>query len=103
MKKIHVVLSECNVFNTFFDPKIEMDTFGNDDLLPLVRLCEALCQNNECPVESIISIFSSQAFRGQHEDTAENRAFIKLNGDTIAGGEDFCEVLSKTSATGVPE
>ena len=48
MKKIHVVLNACNVFNTFFDPKIEMDTFGNDDLSPLVRLCEALCQNNEC-------------------------------------------------------
>ena len=103
VKKMHVVLNECNVFNTFFDPKIPIDTFGNNDLSPLVRLCEALCQNNECPVESIISIFSSQAFRGQHEDTAENRAIIKINGDTIGGAEDFCTVLSEMSTTGVPE
>ena len=68
-----------------------------------MRLCEALCQNNECPVESIISIFSSQSFRGQHEDTAENRAFIKINGDTIGGAEDFCKVLAEMSVKGVPE
>ena len=47
-------------------------------LLPVVRLCESLRQNNECPVESIISMFSAQNFRGQHEETAENRAMIKI-------------------------
>ena len=54
-------------------------------------------------MESIISIFSTQAFRGQHEDTAENRAIIKINGDTIAGADDFCAVLAEMSATGIPE
>lgn len=29
VKTIHVVLNECNVFNTFFDPKIQTDSFGN--------------------------------------------------------------------------
>ena len=53
--------------------------------------------------KTIISIFSSQSFRGQHEDTAENRAFIKINGDTIGGAEDFCKVLAEMSVKGVPE
>ena len=48
-------------------------------------------------------MFSAQAFRGQHEETAEHRAFIKINGDTIAGAEDFCGVLAKMSVKGVPE
>ena len=69
----------------------------------MFRLCESLCQNNECPVESIISIFSSQTFRGQHEDTAENRSFIKINGDSIAGSEDFCSALAKMSVQGITD
>ena len=68
-----------------------------------IQNCESLCQNNECPVESIISIFSSQTFRGQHEDTAENRSFIKINGDSIAGSEDFCSALAKMSVQGITD
>ena len=48
-------------------------------------------------------MFSAQAFHGQHEETAEHRAFIKINSDTIAGAEDFCRVLAKMSVKGVPE
>ena len=87
----------------FFDPKVKVGTLGNDLLSPMLRLCESLCQNNECPVESIISIFQSQAFRGQHEETAENRAFIKCNGDTISGGQEFCGILPNMSVNGIPE
>ena len=101
--KVHVVMNECNVLHSFFDPKVKVETLGNDSLSPMIRLCESLCQNNECPVESIISIFQSQAFRGQHEETAENCAFIKFNGDTISGGQEFCRILAKMSVQGIPE
>lgn len=101
VEKIHVVINECNVWKTFFDPKVAVKTFGDNKLSPMFRLCESLCQNNECPVESIISMFSSQTFRGQHENTAEYRAFIKINGDTIAGSEDICSVLAKMSVDGL--
>ena len=103
VKKVHVVINECNVLKTFFDHKVNVEIFGDNELSPMLRLCESLCQNNECPVESIISMFSAQAFRGQHEDTAENRAIIKINGDTIVGAEDFCSVLAEMSVKGVPE
>ena len=101
--EVHVVMNECNVLHSFFDPKIKVGISGNDSLSPIIRLCESLCQNNECPVESIISIFQSQAFRGQHEETAENRAFIKCNVGTIIGGQEFCEILANMSVNGVPE
>ena len=101
--KVHVVMNECNVLHSFFDPKVKVGTLGNDLLSPMLRLCESLCQNNECPVESIISIFQSQAFRGQHEETAENRVFIKCNGDTISGGQEFCGILANMSVNGIPE
>ena len=55
------------------------------------------------PSGSIISMFTAQTFRGQHEETAENRAFIKINGEYIAGADEFCEELSKMSVDGVPE
>ena len=54
-------------------------------------------------MESIISIFQSQAFRGQHEETAENRVFIKCNGDTISGGQEVCGILANMSVNGIPE
>ena len=44
-----------------------------------------------------------QTFRGQHEDTAENRSFIKINGDSIAGSEDFCSALAKMSVQGITD
>ena len=90
-------------FIHFFDQKVKVETLGNDSLSPMIRLCESLYQNNECPVESIISIFQSQAFRGQHEETAENRAFIKCNGDTISGGQEFCGILASMSVKDIPE
>ena len=68
-----------------------------------MRLCEARFQHNECPVESIISSFISQAFRGQHEDTAENRAIIKVNGDSVSGAFEFCDTLAEMSYEGLPE
>ena len=99
---LHVVLNESNVFDCFFDPKVPKELFGHDQLSPLVRYCESRLQNNECPVESIISMFTSQAFtgKGQHEETAENRAIIKINGDSISGSEDFCHVLAEMTSTG---
>ena len=48
-------------------------------------------------------MFSVQAFRGQHEETAENRAIIKINGDTIAGAEAFCHVLDEMNDKGLSE
>ena len=90
-------------FILFFYPKVKVGTLGNDLLYPMLRLCESLCQNNECPVESIISIFQSQAFRGQHKETSENRAFIKCNRDTISGGQKFCRILANMSVNGIPE
>ena len=66
----------------------------------MLRFCESRLQNNECPVESIISMFSSQTYRGQDEDTVENRAIIKINGDSISGSDDFCRILAEMSSTG---
>ena len=45
-------------------------------------------------------MFTSQAFKGQHEETAENRSIIKINGDSISGFEDFCHVLVEMTSTG---
>ena len=50
--------------------------------------------------KSIISIFTSQAFRGHHEDNAENRALIKINGDSISGSGEFCNILVEMSWVG---
>ena len=93
--KVHVMLNECNMLQSFLDPEVKVETLGNDSLSPMIRLCESLCQNNECLVESIISIF--------YEETAENRAFIKSNGNTISGGQKFCGILASMSVKGIPE
>ena len=61
--------------------------FGHDQFSPIYRYLESRIQNNECPVESIISMFEKRTFRNQHEDTAENRAIIKIHGDSISGAE----------------
>ena len=66
----------------------------------MLSYCAPRLDNNECPVESIISMFTSQAFKGQHEDTAENRAIIKINGDSISGSNDFCDFLVEMKSTG---
>ena len=95
------MLNESNIIDCFFDPKVTKDVFGNDLFSPMFRFLECRLQNNECPVESIISMFSEQTFRGQHEDTAENRAIIiKINGDSISGADDFCDVLAEMSVEG---
>ena len=98
--EFHVVLNESNVLDSFFDPKVPKEVFGHDQLSPMLRYCESRLQNNECPVESIISMFTSQAFKGQHEETAENRAIIKINGDSISGSDDFCHILAEMTSIG---
>ena len=95
-----MVINESNVFDCFFDDKVSKEEFGHDQFSPMLRYCESRLQNNECPVESIISMFTSQAFRGQHEDTTENRALIKINGDSISGSGEFCDILAQMSSTG---
>ena len=45
-------------------------------------------------------MFTSQAFKGQHTETAENRAIIKINDDSISGSEDFCHILAEMTSTG---
>ena len=97
---LQVILNESNVLDCFFDPKVLKELFGHGQLFPIVCYCEFRLQNNECPVESIISMFTSQAFKGQHEETAENRAIIKINGDSISGSEDFCHVLAEMTSAG---
>ena len=98
--EFHVVLNESNVLDSFFDPKVPKEVFGHDQLSSMLRYCESRLQNNECPVESIISMFTSQAFKGQHEETAENRAIIKINGDSISGSDDFCHILAEMTSIG---
>ena len=66
----------------------------------MYRYLESRIQNNECPVESIISMFEKQTFRNQHEDTAEKRAIIKINGDSISGAEGFCDILAEMTVSG---
>ena len=97
---MHVVLNESNVFDCFFDRKVDKNVFGHDQFSPMYRYLESRIQNNECPVESIISMFENQTFRNQHEDTAENRAIIKINGDSISGAEDFCDILAEMTVSG---
>ena len=69
-----VLLNEYNVFDCFFDKKVDKNVFGHDQFSPMYRYLESRMQNNECPFESIISMFENQTFRNQHENTAENRA-----------------------------
>ena len=96
----HVVINESNAFDCFFDDKVSKEEFGHDQFSPMLRYCESSLQNNECPVKSIIFMFTSQAYRGQHEDTAENRALIKINGDSISGSGEFCDILAEMSSAG---
>ena len=44
-------------------------------------------------------MFEKRTFRNQHEDTAENRAIIKINGDSISGAEDFCDILAEMTVS----
>ena len=97
---IHVVFNESNVLDCFFDQKVDKNVFGHDQFSPMYRYLESRMQNNECPVESIISMFEKQTFRNQDEDTAENRAIIKINGDSISGAEDFCDILAEMTSSG---
>ena len=94
------IQKDCFFDPIFVDPKIPKEVFGHDQFSPMLRYCESRLQNNECSVESIISMFTSQAFKGQHEDTAENRAIIKINGDSISGSNDFCDFLAEMTSTG---
>ena len=97
---MHVVLNESNVLDCFFDWKVDKNVFGHDQFSPIYRYLESRIQNNECPVESVISMFEKRTFRNQHEDTAENMAIIKINGDSISGAEDFCDVLAEMTVSG---
>ena len=100
----HVVLNEVNVVESFFDPKVDVGVFGNNHLSALWRLVECKCQNNEAPVESIIGTFSNQTFRSQSEQTGEDRAIIKVNGDgNIAGLLKIAPTIAQLSSEGVPE
>ena len=74
----HVVLNEYNVLDCFFDWKVDKNVFGHDQFSPIYRYLESRKQNNQCPVKSIISMFEKRTFPNQHEDTAENRAIIKI-------------------------
>ena len=65
----------------------------------MYRYLEFRIQNNEYPVKSIISMFENQTFRNQHKDTAENRAIIKIDGESISGAEDFCDILAEMTVS----
>ena len=97
---MHVVLNESNVLDCFFDKKVDKDVFGHDQFSPMYRYLESRMQNNECPVESIISMFEKQTFHNQHEDTAEKRAIIKINRDSICATGDFCDILAEMTVSG---
>ena len=45
-------------------------------------------------------MFEKRTFRNQHEDTAENRAIIKINGDSISRARDFCDILAEMTVSG---
>ena len=86
-----------------FDPKVDVRVFGNNHLSALWRLVEARCQNNEAPVESVIGVFANQTFRNQSEETGEDRAIIKVNGDdSIIGLMKTSKLIAQFSADGIP-
>ena len=78
----HVVLDEGNVSESFFDKTIDPDIFGNKFYSAVLRFPESKFEDNECPAESIISLFSNQSFQSQSEYTTEDKALIKIYGDT---------------------
>ena len=83
---------------------MKVQVFGHNHLSALWRLVESKCQNNEAPVESVIGTFANQTFRGQSEQTGEDRAIIKVNGDgNIAGLLKISETVAQASADGIPE
>ena len=100
--EFHVVLDEANVAETFFDDRIKSDIFGNRFYSAVFRFAESTLQDNECPVESVISQFDNQSFRGQCENSGEDRAFIKVNGDPSASRtKEMCMDLALLSVAGV--
>ena len=55
-------------------------------------------------MESVISTFSNQSFRSQSEDTGEDRAFIKINGDNKqTESRRMCKILAKMSVDGIED
>jgi len=70
----------------------------------VLRFAESNFQDNECPAESIISLFSNQTFQSQCEDTAEDRAFIKINEDnSLFHSKYMCTSLANMARHGSPE
>ena len=104
VKIFHVTLNESNVADTFFDHKIPEDVFGNKFFSPVYRFAESHFQDNEAPVESVISSFDNQCFPNQGEATGEARSFIKINGDPSgAGSMEISINLANMSVDGAPE
>ena len=103
IQEFHVTLNESNVANTFFDSRIPVAVFGHKHFSAVYRFCESHFQDNEAPVESVISTFDNQSFANQAECTGEARSFIKINGDSSeAGSLEMSKALAKLSVDGVP-
>ena len=84
IQEFHVKLNDCNVANTFCDSRIAV--FGHKHFSVVYRFCESHFQDNEAPVESVISTFDNQNFANQAECTGEAKSFIKINGDSSETG-----------------
>ena len=103
IQEFHVTLNESNAADTFFDPRIPSEVFGHKHFSAVYRFCESHFQDNEAPVEFIISTFDYQSFANQAESMGEARSFIKINGDSSeAGSLEMSKALAKLSVDGVP-
>ena len=103
IQEFHVTINESNVVDTFFDSRIPVAVFGHKHFSAVYRFCESHFQDNEAPMESVISTFDNQSFANQKECTGEARSFIKINGDSSeAGSLEMSKALAELSVDGVP-
>ena len=64
------------------------------------RWAFAKFQNNECVIESFISIADNQSFDNQKDEILEDRLIIKCNSDTFASTREISQAIATMSESG---
>ena len=97
-KTYHVTFNEGAVLKNVLSWKV--DLFDMPKFLAFYRWPFAKFQNNECVIESFISIADNQSFDNQKDETLEDRLIIKYNSDTFASIREICQAITPMSESG---
>ena len=97
-KTYHVTLNEGAVLKSFLSSKV--DLFNMPKFSAFYRWTFAKFQNNECVIESFISIADNQSFDNQKDETLEDRLIIKCNSDTFASTREISQAIATMYESG---